>query len=369
MKKILFLVLTSKTHNHGDQLNIDRVDLTRKLDAINTWVGDVLDTDNDVIFFDGENENVSFDENSKTLHLTDYDGYEDGVSLSKLFPKVKSALKWVYENKEFDTLYLCDDDIYVNLPEFLKINFDHDFMMHGSLGGGGFFFNRKSINSVINYENTHHKHCDQLIFDIINTDSTLTKSFGNDRCCPYYIPGELYSTVHYVTGKRSYFLHNIFKFYHENGYTNRKIILGGGLDSYHKNKMVSYESLVGRKTPRWYDFTVDPNNWEYHGGYARSSLSINNLKNFWPYGEKTTKFFIINFDNLLSDYTNTNLFYPNLEYIINKCEESLIDNGDVFLMSEKNETINGWVIDNDIKITHKLNFELLNNCNFYKKIK
>jgi hypothetical protein len=80
MKKILFLVLTSKTHNHGDQLNIDRVDLTRKLDSINTWVGDVLDTDNDVIFFDGENEDVSFDENSKTLHLTDYDGYEDGVS-------------------------------------------------------------------------------------------------------------------------------------------------------------------------------------------------------------------------------------------------------------------------------------------------
>ena len=78
---------------------------------------------------------------------------------------------------------------------------------------------------------------------------------------------------------------------------------------------------------------------------------------------------MINFDNLLSDYVNTNLFYPNLEYIINKCEESLIDNGDVFLMSEKNENINGWVIDNNIKITHKLNFELLNNCNFYKKIK
>ena len=123
MKKILFLIVTSKTHNHGNQLNIDRVDLTRKLDAINTWVGDVLESGNDVIFFDGENENELFDEDSKTLHLTDFDGYEDGVSLTKLFPKVKSALKWVYENKEFDTLYLCDDDIYVNLPEFLKINF------------------------------------------------------------------------------------------------------------------------------------------------------------------------------------------------------------------------------------------------------
>ena len=50
MKKILFLIITSKTHNHGNQLNIDRVDLTRKLDAINTWVGDVLDSGNDVIF-------------------------------------------------------------------------------------------------------------------------------------------------------------------------------------------------------------------------------------------------------------------------------------------------------------------------------
>ena len=170
MKKILFLVLTSKTHNHGDQLNIDRVDLTRKLDAINTWVGDVLDTDNDVIFFDGENEEVLFDENSKTLHLTDYDGYEDGITLSKLFPKVKSALKWVYENKEFDTLYICDDDIYINLPEFLKISFNHDFMSNGSLGGGGFFLTKKAIKSIINYENTHHKHCDQLIFDVIIFD-------------------------------------------------------------------------------------------------------------------------------------------------------------------------------------------------------
>ena len=369
MKKILFLVLTSKTHDHRGNLNIDRVDLTRKLDAINTWVGDVLESGNDVIFFDGENEQVWFDEDSKTLHLTDYDGYEDGVSLTKLFPKVKSALKWVYENKEFDTLYICDDDIYINLPEFLKVSFTHDFMSHGSLGGGGFFLTKNAIKSIINYENTHHKHCDQLIFDIIVNDSTITKSFDNSSSSPYYIPGELYSTIHYVTGKRSYFLHNIFKFYNENGYTNRKIILGGGLDSYRKNEIVSYESSVGRKTSRWYDFTVDPNNWEYHGGYARSTVSVNNLKNFWPYGKKSTKFFVINFNYLLSDYINSDLFYTNLEFIINKCEESLIDGGDLFLMSEKNENINGWVIDNDIKITHKLNFELLNNYNFYRKIK
>jgi len=366
--KILFLVATSKTHIHESVLHIDRVDLTRKLDAINTWVIDVINSANDVIFFDGGNESVYYDENSRTLHLTENDGYENDI-LSILFPKVKSALKWALENKEFDMLYLCDDDIYINIQQFLKIEMKYDYMGTGSMGGGGFFFNKKSINTILNYENTKFRVCDQAIYDAISSDETITKFFSNEKSYPFYLPGELYATIHYVTGKRSYFLHNIFNHFNENGYTNRKIILGGGIDMSKANELVSYESTFKRKTPRWYDFTIDPNGWEFHGGYVRSLLMLGNLENFWPYAENSTKMFVLNFNALLHDYRNTDLFYEKLNFLINKCEYSLIDERNLFLLSETNEDIDGWMIDESIKEQHKLNFELLNEYNFYKKNK
>jgi hypothetical protein len=112
---------------HGDILNIDRVDLTRRMDAINTWVGDALHKGHDVVFVEGGSENVWYDENSKTLHLTVSDEYEISV-LSNLFEKGKYGLKWCLENKDFDVLYTCDDDVYINLEQFLKIEITHDYM-------------------------------------------------------------------------------------------------------------------------------------------------------------------------------------------------------------------------------------------------
>jgi hypothetical protein len=364
--KILFLVVTSKTHIHQHVLHIDRVDLTRKLDAINTWVVDVLNKGHDVIFFDGGNDIEWYDENSKTLHLTEDDGYET-KELSTLFPKVKAALKWAINNRDFDILYLCDDDIYINIEQFLKIEMNYDYMGTGSYGGAGFFFTKKSIKTVLNYENLIYRVCDQAIYDAIYNDLSITKNLDYNKSAVQYIPGELYATIHYVTGKRSYFLNNILRFFNENGYTNRKIILGGELESHKSNDVVSYESIIGKKTQRWYDFTVDPNGWEYHGGYIRSHLVFNTLMGFWPYAEKATKYFVINVDVVLSDFINTDIFYSNLNKLVNECEKSLIDEKNLFLCSKKFREIDGWSIDNDIKQKYKLNFESLNDYNYFKK--
>lgn len=369
--KILFIICSSKTHNHNNQFIIDRVDLTRKLDIINTWGQDALSLGHDILFFEGDSEEEYYNDDTKTLYLKENDSYES-EGISPLFVKAQKAFNWVLKNKEFDVVYSCDDDVFVNLPEFSKLDFSYDFSSNGSLGGGGFIFSKKSLEIISKYNNIEFKNADSAIYNIIINNSVSNNLKINNHnifCSPFYFPGELYSTIHYVSGKRAYFLHNMLKYYHENGYTNRKILIGGLLDSQKTNNIVSYESGVKRKSPRWYDFTVDSNNWEYHGGYIRSNIHFNNLKDFWPYSKNSTKIFVLNFNYILSDYINGNLFYQNLEYLINKCEESLIDKNNLFLLSQNKENINGWIIDDDIKNEFNLTFELLDNCYFYRKIK
>ncbi len=369
--KILFLVITSKTHNHNDAVVIDRVDLTRKMDILNTWGQDVIDYGHEIVFIQGSSDSVFYDEKTKTLHLDVSDDYESGGKPSPLFDKVQKSLKWVVENVYFDILYLCDDDVYVNLPNFLQTDFSYDFMSHGALGGGGFVLSKKSIDTILKAKLNTHQNCDTAIFDLIRTKSqenNLRIHTNNNNNYPFYVPGELFSTVHYVTGKRMYHLNYLTKFYQENGYTNRKIILGGPLDSTKRNDFVTYESSRNETTPRWYDFVVDKNGWEYHGGYIRSNLLFQNLRNFWPYGVKSTKFFVLNFQSILSDYLNTPSFQTNLNFIIKKCEESLINKKNLFLISHTPVQLEGWKIDDSIKESHKLNYELLNTCFFYRKI-
>lgn len=365
-KKILFLVVSSKTHVHGDILNIDRVDLTRRMDAINTWVGDALYKGHDVVFVVGGSETLWYDDNSRTLHLNVSDEYENSV-LSNLFEKGKSGLKWCLENKDFDVLYTCDDDVYINLEQFLKIEMTHDYMSTGPLGGGGFFLNKKSIQTILNYDNKGFRVADQAIYNAVLNDNTITKNLNFNKSTPFYVPGELYATIHYVTGKRSYYLHNIFRFFNENGYTNRKIILGGPLNSPKLNEVVSYESTLGRRTPRWYDFVIDPNGWEYHGGYLRSQIVFNKLIDFWPYAENATKFFVINIETIFNDYIGGPYFNTYLNKLITLCENSLIDKNNILVCSSKEENIDGWILDNSVKESQKLNFEHLNDYNFYRK--
>jgi hypothetical protein len=162
----------------------------------------------------------------------------------------------------------------------------------------------------------------------------------------------------------------MFRHYRENNYTNRKIILGGPLNVYVPNEFISYEATAKRHSMRWYDFTVDLNGWEYHGGYARSQLRFNDLLGFWPYGKKATKYFVLGYEYVLQDYEKgSDLYKTNLNYIIEKCRESLIDESNLILCSEKEEILEGWTVDNTVKEDLKLNFELLQTCTFYTKTK
>jgi hypothetical protein len=366
--KILFLILTSKEHNHQNNFNIDRVDLTRKLDVINTWVTDALYLGHEVIFFDGGNEIEYYDENSRTLHLNTPDGYESENTISPLYLKVKKATEWVYNNIDFDYTYICDDDVYVNLKEFLKIDFNYDFISNRFLGGGGFLYSRKGLKVLIDNEINDLGNCDTLIYKLMYSNSNI-KKINNYSFCPFYIPGELYSTIHYVTGKRMYFVHNLIKNFQENSNTNRKIILNFPFNIMKKNIIVSYESKVNRISKRYYDYTTDPNGWEYHGNYQRSHITIESLKKFFPYAENSTKFFVINFNSLLSDYINFPNYEENFNFIINNCEKSLINKNNLLLCSDKEENIIGWELDNDAKEKYQLTFEELNNYYYYKKIK
>jgi len=365
--KILFLVLSCKQLNHEGVLNIERVDLTRRLDIINTWGQDVLDSGNEIVFYEGGNEHEYYDDDLKTLYLTEPDTHDNQITPSPLFVKMRRAYSWALKNKEFDILFSCDDDVYVNLPEFLKLNLNYDFLSSGSYGGSGFFFSKKALEELVKYENTEFKAADIAIYNAMMFSENLKKFNGNDRNQSFYIPGELSATIHYASGKRAYHLHNIFKFYHENGYTNRKIILGGPLDCGKRNPIVSYETKIKRKTIRAYDFTIDSNNWEYHGGYVRSYMYSGHLRQFWPYAKKSTKCFVINVNGVINSESDDKLFYKELSYLIEKCEESLINEDNLFLLSENDKSIDGWIIDNDIKEKHKLTFELLNNCNFYRR--
>lgn len=356
--KILILVITCKSYNHRDQVTIDRTDLTRQLDCKNTWVEDATNYGIDVVFFEGGGDVVSYNENTITLSLDVDDRYEDQVEPSRIFEKIKKAFEWVLENKEFDIVYVMDDDIFVNVPEFLKIDFNYDFISNGVLGGSGGFFSKKGMRHCLKQTNETFSQADHAVHNLMRTDDTLRINHDLKTNCPQYFPGELYSTVHYVTGKRMYFLHNMLRNFRENGVTNRKILLYFPLNTSETNNIITYEVSVGRKTKRWYDFTTDLNGWEYHGGYTRSDIDLPNLKRFWPYSKKSTKYFVVNYDYVKHD----------MNFIVSQCQDSLIDPNNLYFFTEKEEVINGWQINTNLKQELKLTFEGLNNYFFYSKV-
>lgn len=382
--KILFVIGSCKQYVNGNFI-IDRVDLARRVPLIHTWVDDAIYAGHDVIFFEGGHSTEYYDERTRTLHLAVDDLYEpdpsaDGsVVLSRLYIKHQAAYKWVLNNKEFDKVFVCDDDVYVNLQEFMKMDLDVDFTF--LTGGAGFIFSRKALEIIVNHVNTTHRVADHAFANAIQQNITDGFVWGHsetyERNQAFYIPGELAPTVHYVSGKRVYHLHNIIKNFKETGVTNRKILLGAPLDSTRVNWWDTVTYLTQNKDcmPRWYDFTTDPNGWEYHAGYQRSTISFTQLINGWPYAENATKYFVLTPHTLLGDiWESPSEYYKYLDQLIKKCEYSLIDANNLILCYHKTSDrklppfeLTGWRVDNSVKDSLKLNFELLNECDFYVK--
>jgi hypothetical protein len=365
--KYLFLTLTSKRHDHGGNLTIERCDLTRKVYCLNTWVPEVLDAGHDVLFFDGANKKELYNPDSLTLHLTESDEYEQKPFPSRLLPKIQSAFRWALENKDFDYVYLHDDDIYININEFQKLVVDSDFK-GTNMGGRGFFFNKKAMKALVEYKNQHPV-ADHAIYDCMISNENISKVFSMEAHSPFYVPGELYATVHYVCGKRFYLLNNVLRFYQDNGFTKRKIIFNFPFTSTHLNPFVTYEVEANRKTQRHYDFTVDKNNWEYHSGYVRSTITnVNELVKFWPYARNSAKYFVVNIGPLLS-YHEGAAKEDLKNYLISKFEKSLINKDNLLMCSEslQNDLGKEWKLNNSVKKSLKLDFENLNDYNFYTR--
>lgn len=370
--KILFLTVSSKKHEHPGLITIDRCDLTRKLDCLNTWVPEVLEDGNDVVFFEGGYDSLFYDKDHLTLQLDELDDYEEAPYPSRLITKVIKTFTWALENKDFDYVYLHDDDIYINWQQFKNLKLDCDFH-GGSLGGNGFFFTKKGMKFLLECQHDNYlisqSQADKIIVGQMMKGSDITRNSDMSNHAPFYLPGELYSTVHYVSGRRSYFLNNILRYYNENGITNRKIIMGFPFYSEKRNEFITYETEKRTKTKRDYDFVFDKNGWEYHMGYCKSIVPHPDLlKKFWPYAKKATKYFVINLDYFLNFTYYSD--YDFISYLINSCEESLISKENLFVCSEsvpKNLDLTGWVLCNEVKEKLKLNFEKLNDYNFYKK--
>lgn len=166
MKKILFIITSSKTYKNED-FYLDRVDLTKQLDVRNNWLMSAVHFGHDFVFVDGDNEVESYEPELHLFHAS----CSDAADLSKQ----KRCYEWCLENKEFDKVYFCDDSTFIN------------------------------INNIENLDNVM-------------------------ACCDSYVPGELYCSIKCAHGQRMYYLSQIMRFYKDNGRTDRKIIINFPLD-------------------------------------------------------------------------------------------------------------------------------------------
>ena len=185
--KILVLAYTSKQYKSEPLYTgtagvyTDRADLVRKLPCMDTWVGRVESKGHEVIFFDGDNNEVSYDEKNKILHLTASDTYDyhylyNENKPSNMLKKLQEAVTWALANREFDYVLRIDDGSYVNsyvLDEITEELNRFDIMWSGQGGGGGMFFNRRACETLITINNTNDHLEDMAIFNSPLFKSTL----------------------------------------------------------------------------------------------------------------------------------------------------------------------------------------------------
>lgn len=302
-KKILALAYTSKEYRSESMYTgtpsvySDRADLTRKLPCMDTWVPRLEDAGHEVIFFDGSNSEVTFDELNKILHLTSSESY-DYFSLqqenkpSLMLVRLQEAISWALQNREFDYILRVDDGTYVNayvVDEFLKEIEGRDVVWSGAGGGGGILFSKKACLELIEYNNTEYSLEDMAIFN-----SPLFKGscelFTTAMMCPTYAVGEKLFTMHYATGKRMYHADSIISSYYNDVPQRRKVVLNYPVPPTKPNKTNTVNCDSKENTPLWYSLDKDKYNWEYFGAYTRSSYqTINSGIPILPFGEKSVE--------------------------------------------------------------------------------
>jgi hypothetical protein len=342
-KKILALAYTSKEYRSESMYTgtpsvySDRADLTRKLPCMDTWVPRLEDAGHEVIFFDGSNSEVTFDELNKILHLTSSESY-DYFSLqqenkpSLMLIRLQEAISWALQNREFDYILRVDDGTYVNayvVDEFLKEIEGRDVVWSGAGGGGGILFSKKACLELIEYTNTEYSLEDMAIFN-----SPLFKGscelFTTAMMCPTYTVGEKLFTMHYATGKRMYHADSIISSYYNDVPQRRKVVLNYPVPPTKPNKTNTVNCDSKENTPLWYTLDKDKYNWEYFGAYTRSSYqTINSGIPILPFGKGSIDLlFIFN----LSTDADPGRYSMYLDHYI----ESLVEYGFIIAFFSKN---------------------------------
>jgi hypothetical protein len=331
--KLLILAYTSKNYKSEpayipyDPIVSDRADLTRKLPCMDTWVSRVKHNGHQVIFFDGDNNNIEYDEKNQILHLTETDVYDyfylhHQNKPSNMLKKLKQAVSWVLENIEFDYILRVDDGTYVNsyvLENFIHTILNYDIIWSGTGGGGGIFFSKKACKELLNINNTNHLE-DVSIFSHFYEKKEFTM-FTTKLMSSFYNLGEKLLTIHYATGKRMYYADYVISNYYKNTKAERDIIINYPIEAgcpLNTNRV----SGLNENTGLWYGLDRDLYNWEYYGNYARSIVDLYDCPNM--YGDEVSKNIIVYDFKYIDLAKTTSVILELLDSLIDKGELNLV---------------------------------------------
>ena len=330
--KVIFLGFTSQKYD-GHGIRIDRADLTRKMSCLETWVPRVEEKGHEVIFFDGGYGETHFDAKNKVLHTNTDDSYDyhylqqQGRG-SLMLERLKTAVKWVLENREFDYVFRIDDGSYVNtymMDQMLKQIQGFD-VVKGPGGGAGMFFSKKTCEKLIHYQNEDKRHIEDLAlyrFFELNPDLRLRHS---DLLTHQYVLTENSFTIHYTNGKRQYTTDTIISYYHNGNPLDRKVVLNYNLDYTSPLKCNTWDSDWS-VTPVFYSFDRDRFDWEHYGRLARSNYQVNA---YCPFAKNSIKSLL--FYDVYFDFSRPNEIQAWDNYI-----DALKDNGTIYLYYENSE--------------------------------
>ena len=368
--KLIVLAYTSKTYMSErlyipfDPIQSDRADLTRKLPCMDTWVSRLKDRGIEVIFFDGDNQEVSFDEKNQTLHLVETDTYDyyylpQQKKPSNMVKKLQGAIRWLLENREFDYVLRVDDGTYVNsfiIENYYDYISQYDIVTSGHGGGGGMFFSKKTCQEILNINDETNHLEDMTIFT--HFSQKHQSRFGSiDTMSSFYNLGEKNLTIHYSTGKRMYYSDFIISNYYNGLKTKRKVILNYRWNSGAELNTNRVSGTSG-KTGAWYGLDRDKNNWEYYGNYARSISDI--YDRTITYGEETIQnLYVFEIEH------NSSL---KINRAITELHKTLTNDGHMNLCfkTENGEIIHKTSFEFALESVKNLgsNYEVFNNVNF-----
>lgn len=301
--KVLFLAFTSKTYKHAGIL-IDRPDLTRKMSCLETWVPRIEELGHEVLFFDGNNKELTYDKKNKVLHTTEDDGYDypsypEKAPPSKMFKRLQAAVKWSLQNKEFDFIFRTDDGTYINaftFEKFLQEYKDSDFTFGDGGGGAGILLSKKTCELLINFENPEDIWVeDQVLSNFFNSQGTNLKVTPSPLLHYQYTVGENLVSLHYTNGRRMYFVDTVISYYHNNNPLDRKVVINFPILPTHLPQENSWDT-PNPYTPAFYSFIKDKYNWEHYGKLTRSNFEPRVTCPFAPESIKELLLFDVYFD-------------------------------------------------------------------------